>query len=108
MLVTVETVMKLTFRWGVDGSFMRLYYDCETETDRQRLASTIFWFLAAVDGLLLAIALAVLPFFATKLFGDSSSGYRLPLALTLVNTFVIGFNFLPYHVMRIKEQTRQF
>jgi O-antigen/teichoic acid export membrane protein len=106
MLGTVEVVTKLTFRWGVDGAFMRLYYDCETQTERQRLASTIFWFLAAVNGTLLIIALAALPFASIWLFGVA--GYTLALGLQLVNTFVIGFNFLPYHVMRMQGQTRQF
>src|SRR5215472_194069 len=111
LLGTVEVVTKLTFRWGVDGSFMRLYYDCETPQARQRLASTIFWFLAAVNGTLLLIALAALPFFAPLLFGVGGfgvGGYGLALALQLVNTFVIGFNFLPYHVMRMQGQTRHF
>ncbi len=106
LLVTVETVAKLGFRWGVDGSFMRFYYDCETEKDRQRLASTIFWFLVVVDGAILAIALAVLPFFAARLFG--ATGYTLALELQLLNTFVIGFQFLPFHVMRIQGKTKQF
>src|SRR5690349_11383860 len=106
MLGTVEVVTKLTFRWGVDGSFMRLYYDCETDRDKQRLASTLFWFLSAVNGTLLALVLIALPFVSPWLFGVS--GYGLALALQLVNTFVIGFNFLPYHVMRMQGQTRHF
>jgi O-antigen/teichoic acid export membrane protein len=106
LLLTVETVVKLAFRWGVDGAFMRLYYDCDTQADRQRLASTIFWFLVVVDGAMLAIELAVVPFVATRIFG--TTGYTLALALQLVNTFVIGFNFLPFHVMRMQGQTRQF
>jgi O-antigen/teichoic acid export membrane protein len=106
LLGTLEMVTKLTFRWGVDGSFMRLYYDCESDGDKQRLASTLFWFLVAVNGTLLAIALAAVPFIAPALFGVG--GYGLALALQLVNTFVIGFNFLPYHVMRMQGQTRHF
>ena len=47
LLLTVEVVSKIVFRWGVDASFMRLYYDCPDHASRQRLASTIFWFLAA-------------------------------------------------------------
>jgi O-antigen/teichoic acid export membrane protein len=106
LLGTLEMVTKLTFRWGVDGSFMRLYYDCETEGDKQTLASTLFWFLAGVNGTLLVIALAAAPFVSGWLFGVG--GYGLALALQLVNTFVIGFNFLPYHVMRMQGQTRHF
>ena len=28
LLGSVEAVTKLFFRWGVDGSFMRFWYDC--------------------------------------------------------------------------------
>ena len=49
----MEAVTKLFFRWGVDGSFMRFWYDCEDDRARQRLASTLFFFLLAVNGLLL-------------------------------------------------------
>jgi O-antigen/teichoic acid export membrane protein len=106
LIGTMEMVAKLTFRWGVDGAFMRLYYDCETERDKQVLASTIFWFLAIVNGAVLAVALAALPFASGWLFGVG--GYELALALQLVNTYIIGFNFLPYHVMRMQGQTRHF
>jgi O-antigen/teichoic acid export membrane protein len=106
LLGTVEMVAKLTYRWGVDGAFMRLYYDCETTQDKQRLASTIFWFLATVNGALLAVTLLALPYVSLWLFGVG--GYTLALGLQFVNTFVIGFNFLPYHVMRMQGQTRQF
>src|SRR5262245_12885733 len=94
LIGTMEMVAKLTFRWGVDGAFMRLYYDCETERDKQVLASTIFWFLAIVNGVVLALTLAALPFASGWLFGVG--GYELALGLQLVNTYVIGFNFLPY------------
>ena len=45
MLLTIEAVAKIVFRWGVDTAFMRLYYDCADQPARQRLASTIFFFL---------------------------------------------------------------
>ena len=47
MLLTIEAVAKILFRWGVDTAFMRLYYDCADPPARQRLASTIFFFLLA-------------------------------------------------------------
>ena len=106
LLLTVEVVAKILFRWGVDASFMRFYYDCETEPDRQRLASTIFWFLAVVNGIILGLTLAAAPFVATHLFGVP--GYTLALVLQLINTFVVGFYFLPFHVLRIEGRSRQF
>lgn len=106
LLLTVEVVAKILFRWGVDASFMRFYYDCESEPDRQRLASTIFWFLAVVNGVILGLTLAAAPFVAGHLFGVP--GYTLALALQLINTFVVGFYFLPFHVLRIEGRSRQF
>ena len=50
----MEAVTKLFFRWGVDGSFMRFWYDCENDRARQRLASTLFFFLLGTNGVLLA------------------------------------------------------
>lgn len=106
LLLTVEVVAKIVFRWGVDASFMRLYYDCETDEDRQRLTSTLFWFLLATNGVALLVALAAAPWIAAHLFGDA--GRTGLLRLVLVNTFVIGFFFLPFHLLRMREQSRRF
>jgi O-antigen/teichoic acid export membrane protein len=106
LLYSVEVVAKILFRWGIDASFMRFWYDCETDRDRQRLASTVFWFLFVANGLVLGVALAAAPLITTRVFG--LPGYELPLRLVLVNTFVIGFYFLPFHVLRIGERSTQF
>lgn len=106
LLLTVEVVSKIVFRWGVDASFMRLYYDCPDAPSRQRLASTIFWFLAAVNGTLLIAGLALAPALSTHLFATGRHTWLL--RLTLVNTFVVGFYFLPFHVLRIAGQSPQF
>ena len=37
LLASIEATVKLFFRWGVDGAFMRFWYDCEDERARQRL-----------------------------------------------------------------------
>jgi O-antigen/teichoic acid export membrane protein len=51
MLLTASLVAKIVFRWGVDASFMRFFYDCEDDEARQRLASTILFFLLAVSSM---------------------------------------------------------
>src|SRR6476619_6718115 len=61
LLGSVEVVAKIVFRFGLDGSFMRFFYDCKTEEERQRLASTIFFFLLAVNGAVLLGLLAATP-----------------------------------------------
>jgi O-antigen/teichoic acid export membrane protein len=106
LLVTVELVAKIVFRFGVDASFMRLYYDCRDQRSRQQLASTIFLFLFVVNGGILALLLAGSRIVAYHLFGGD--GYGLLLAIVLVNTFVGGFFFIPFHVLRIEGRSLQF
>jgi O-antigen/teichoic acid export membrane protein len=106
LLLAVEVLGKIAFRWGIDASFMRLYYDCADQAARQRLASTIFFFLLAVNGVILAAALAFAPLAASHLFGTAD--YALPLRLVLINTFVGGFFFIPFHVLRIHDRAPQF
>jgi O-antigen/teichoic acid export membrane protein len=105
LLGSVEAVTKLFFRWGVDGSFMRFWYDCEDDPARQRLASTLFLFLLGTNGLLLAVSLAASPWLSTWL---GAPGYTLALQLVLLNTFAIGFTFIPFHVLRMQQRAREF
>ena len=106
ILGSIEVVGKIVFRFGLDGSFMRFFYDCEGDEDRRRLASTIFFFLLALNGVVLAPLLIFAPQIASWLFG--TSGYTVALRLLLVNTFAIGFTFLPFHVLRIERQSTIF
>ena len=106
LLAAVEAPAKLFFRWGVDGAFMRYWYDCEDDAARQRLASTLFFFLLAVNGILLVASVAAAPFLSERLL--ESPGYTLALQLVLLNTFAIGFTFIPFHVLRIQNRAAQF
>lgn len=85
---------------------MRFWYDCEDSAARQRLASTIFFFLLAANGLLLLATLVAAPFVSTRLLGGE--GYTLALQLVLLNTFAIGFTFIPFHVLRMQNRPGQF
>jgi O-antigen/teichoic acid export membrane protein len=105
LLGSVEAITKLFFRWGVDGSFMRFWYDCPDDRARQRLASTLFFFLLGSNGLLLAAAVAAAPWLSTWL---GAPDYTLALQLVLLNTFAIGFTFIPFHVLRLQQRAREF
>jgi O-antigen/teichoic acid export membrane protein len=106
LLGAVEVITKIVARWGLDGSFMRFFYDCETARDRQRLASTIFVFLLASNGVLLVASMAAAPWLAGLIFNDPEQ--TLALRLVLLNTFIIGFTFLPFHVLRIEQRSVEF
>jgi O-antigen/teichoic acid export membrane protein len=116
LLLVAETVTKIVFRWGLDGAFMRFYLDRAEGEERQRLASTLVWFLAACSGVLLLILLMFSPALATHLFAFrnadtaavSPEQYLTPLRMVLVNTFLLTFTFVPFHVMRMQKQARTF
>jgi len=106
LLASVEATVKLFFRWGVDGAFMRFWYDHDDEAGRQRLSSTLFFFLLGTNGVLLVLSLVASPFISERLL--QSSGYTLALQLVLLNTFAIGFTFIPFHVLRMQKRAREF
>jgi O-antigen/teichoic acid export membrane protein len=106
LLLTASLVAKILFRWGVDASFMRFFYDCEDDASRQRLSSTILFFLLAANGLILFVALVAAPFYSAWYF--KVPGQTLPLQLMIVSTFIGGFFFLPFHVFRIRNQPKLF
>jgi O-antigen/teichoic acid export membrane protein len=106
LLASIEATVKLFFRWGVDGAFMRFWYDCEDERARQRLASTLFFFLVGTNGVLLILSVIASPFLSERLL--QSPEYTLALQLVLLNTFAIGFTFIPFHVLRMQQRAREF
>jgi O-antigen/teichoic acid export membrane protein len=106
MLLTIEAVAKILFRWGVDTAFMRMYFDCADQAARQRLASTIFFFLVAVNGTLLAAGVLGAEWLSFRLFDTAQ--HALIITLVIANTFVVGFYFIPFQVLRIREESRLF
>lgn len=106
LLLTTEVAVKIISRWGVDASFMRLYYDCPDQRAKQSLASTLFFFLLSVNGLLLSAALLYSRQMSVHLF--ETEAYVLPLRLVLINTVVAGFFFIPFHELRIQQRSRTF
>jgi O-antigen/teichoic acid export membrane protein len=106
VLGAIEVVAKIVFRFGLDGSFMRFFYDCKDEDSRRRLASTIFFFLLALDGAVVVVAIIAAPQLADALLG--SRAYTTALRLMLLNTFAIGFTFIPFQVLRMERKTLTF
>src|SRR5882757_6754410 len=61
LLLLCEAFLKVINRWGLDASFLRLYYDYPTDDERKTLAGTLAGFIALSNGAiaLLLIAAAV-------------------------------------------------
>ena len=108
LLVVTETLVKIGFRWGLDGAFMRFYLDRDEGPPRQKLASTLLTFLGVASGGLLLLLLLTAPGLAGHLFGDAADEYLTALRLVLVNTFLLTFTFVPFHVMRMRKEAVTF
>jgi O-antigen/teichoic acid export membrane protein len=104
LLVGLETFLKVVFRWGLDGAFMRYYHDRGDGALRRALASTLVWFMLAADAVLLVLLLAGSRGIAAWL-SDTPDRFLLPLRLMLVNTFLLSFTFLPFHLMRLRNES---
>jgi O-antigen/teichoic acid export membrane protein len=106
LLLTIEAGAKIVMRWGVDGAFIRLYYDCPDREARQTLASSIWFFLAAVNTPLLLAGLVGAPWIAEAMFGTAA--YASTLRIFFLNTFVTGFFFIPFNLYRIEGRSVRF
>ena len=84
---------------------MRFWYDCDDQRERAsgspaRSSSSCSRSTARCWSRSLAAA----PLVSTRMLGVP--GYTLALQLVLLNTFAIGFTFIPFHVLRIEQRTR--
>jgi O-antigen/teichoic acid export membrane protein len=104
LIGAIEAFAKVVSRWGLDGAFMRYYH--ERGEQLPRLASTILWFLAAVDVVVFGTGLALTVWLGPHLFANP--GYITALRLMLVNTFLISFTFLPFHSMRMRNEAGSY
>ena len=106
LLGAVEVVAKIFFRWGLDGSFMRFFYENDDEPGRQRLASTIFFFLLAVNGALLVASLAGSSWLARAAFDDPDGG--APATAGAPQHLCHCVHLLPFHVLRMEQRSTEF
>ena len=105
-ILALEAFFKVISRFGLDGAFMRYYPNRDDDAGRQRLTSTIVWFLLVTDAVLFAAALLLSGAAGRRLF--DAHEYTIALRLMLVNTFLIAFTFVPFHVMRIQNQAATY
>lgn len=102
LILAAETFAKIVSRWGLDGAFMRFYYDREDGAERRRMASTILWFMLAANSVLVGAALLGSDWIAARL--SLGSGYVTALRLMFLNIGLMAFTFVPLHAMRMRKQ----
>lgn len=108
LLIGVEALAKILFRFGLDGAFMRFYPERDDTAGQARLASTICLFLLGAAGVLAGTGLAGSVAIARHLFPEMPHQYVTALRLVLINTFLLTFTFVPFHVMRMRGEAATY
>jgi O-antigen/teichoic acid export membrane protein len=102
LITAFEAIAKIVSRLGLDGAFMRHYHDRTAGGPLERMTSTIVWFLLGVNILVFAPALALSGWAGDRVIHDVA--YVPALRLMFVNTFLISFTFVPFHLMRLRNE----
>jgi hypothetical protein len=102
LILAAETFAKVVSRWGLDGAFMRFYFERRDGPERRRMASTVGWFMLATNTVFVGIAIAAAPWMAARL--SLASEYVLALRLMFLNIGLMAFTFIPLHAMRMRKQ----
>jgi O-antigen/teichoic acid export membrane protein len=102
IIAAFEMVAKVVSRWGLDGAFMRFFHDRQTGGPLERLTSTIVWFTLAADAVVFGLLMAASAAIGARLFPHPT--YVLAFRLMLLNTFLISLTFVPFHVMRLRNE----
>ena len=105
VLLGWEAIIRVVFRLGLEGAFLRLYYDQPDDASRRRLAGTIAIMLGLANGAVLALLLALSGVIAR--ISLSSAAYQWPFVLVALNCFVSGFLFLPMTLYRARQQAQR-
>jgi len=106
LIIALETLVKVASRFGLDGAYMRYYHDRTERGTLDRLTSTIVGFLAAVNLALGAVLIGGAGWIGEWLLGGPA--YVPALRLMFVNTCLLSVTFVPFHLMRLRDQATTF
>lgn len=102
IITAFEAIFKIVSRFGLDGAFMRHYHDRAAGGPLERMASTIVWFLVGANILVFAPAIVLSDWIGDRFIHNVA--YVPAFRLMLVNTFLISLTFVPFHLMRLRNQ----
>ena len=103
---TVRDLFAVVYEVGTSASSMRLFYECESLRDEQRLFSTLFIFTTGL-GLLLSIVLTVSGIYLWPLVIKDIPFYPYG-ALTIFTVFMMTAGILPRTLFRAKGLAKRF
>lgn len=106
VILSIETFTKVISRLGVDGAYMREYHDRMANGTLTRLTSTLLLAVLGFNGVLAAVGIAVSWSLAGWLLEGTQ--YVSALQLMFLNSALISATFIPFHLMRLRDQPIRF
>jgi O-antigen/teichoic acid export membrane protein len=106
VIVAIETFAKVISRFGLDGAYMRAYHDRSEAGTLARLTSTLLYFVLAVNAVVAVAAIAGSSWIAGRVLDGTQ--YVPALQLMFLNTSLISVTFIPFHLMRLRNQAVAF
>ena len=102
LLLVFEAFLKPVLRCGLDGAYLRQYFDETSDAGRRSLAATILAFVVVSNGAALAMLWPAAPRMTRLLLGTGD--YVAALWLVAVNAALANLMFLPTGLFRAQER----
>jgi O-antigen/teichoic acid export membrane protein len=103
LLLVFEAFLKPVLRCGLDGAYLRQYFDETSDAGRRSLAATILAFVVVSNGAALAVLWPAAPWMTRLLLGTGD--YVAALWLVAVNSALANLMFLPTGLFRAQERS---
>ena len=103
LLLVFEAFLKPVLRCGLDGAYLRQYFDETSDAGRRSLAATILAFIVVFNGAALAMLWPAAPWMTRLLLGTGE--YVAAFWLVAVNTALANLLFLPTGLFRAQERS---
>ena len=105
LLLALRAFLRPLNQLGLDESFLRFHYDCETDTQRQTLIGTTLLVIGGASAVVLGVFLLAAPLVSPLLGGPEYTG---ALRLLAVNGFLAAFLCVPHGLLRARNEAVRF
>ena len=105
LLLALRAFLRPLNQLGLDESFLRFHYDCETDAERQALTGTTLLAVGAASAVVLGVFLLAAPLVSPLLGGPEHTG---ALRLLAVNGFLAAFLCVPHGLLRARNEAARF
>ena len=105
LLLALRAFLRPLNQLGLDESFLRFHYDCETDAERQALTGTTFLVIGGASAIVLGVFLLAAPLVSPLLGGPEHTG---ALRLLAVNGFLAAFLCVPHGLLRARNEAARF